>query len=429
MKNLLIFIFALSTGAILGQQVAKSTSGEFILKNATLHTIANGTITGDLWIKDGKIASIGDDLSSASANMIDCTGKHVYPGFIDAGTRLGLSEIGAVSLTQDYNELGDFIPHMQALSAVNPNSVSIPVTRVNGVTTVIAKPDGGLFPGTAALIHLHGYTPEQMFAGFKGVVMNFPASGRRHRWDRRSDDEIAEAEKKAMEKLDDIWEKALLYHRIDSTATALNKNRDDYNPQMDALLPVVRGERMLMVEANKKKDILNALTWLQEKKIDNAVLTGVAEGYRVVDKIKDSGYAVITGPVLSVPNRDAAKYDVNYKNPSVMHKAGIPVALRTDEAENVRNLPFNAGFAAAYGMGKEEALAAITLVPAKIFGLQDKIGSLETGKLANLFISDGDPFEMKTTIERLFIGGYDVPLESRHTLLYDEFLERDPGLK
>ena len=138
---------------------------------------------------------------------------------------------------------------------------------------------------------------------------------------------------------------------------------------------------------------------------------------------------MITGPILSVPGRDNDSYDASYTNPSIMMKAGVKVAIRTDNAENVRNLPFNAGFAAAYGMGPEEALRAVTINTAEIFGVGDKIGSLDKGKIANLFICDGDAFETKTKIEHLFIKGWKIPLESRHTLLYDEFLERTPGLK
>jgi imidazolonepropionase-like amidohydrolase len=158
------------------------------------------------------------------------------------------------------------------------------------------------------------------------------------------------------------------------------------------------------------------------------IFTGVAEGWRVADEIAAAGIPVITGPVLSLPTRQSDRYDRAYTNAAMLHKAGVKVALRTNDAENVRNLPFNAGFAAAYGMGKEAALKAVTIVPAEIFGLADEVGSLEKGKLANLFVTDGDPFEPKTQVKHLFISGYNVPLDSRHIRLYNEFLEREPGL-
>lgn len=427
-KLYMILMLLLSGTMINGQQVQKAVNGTFLLKNGTVHTVTKGTLMTDVLIRDGLIAEVGENISATGATTIDCTGKHIYPGFIDGGTRLGLSEVGSVSLTQDFNELGDFIPHMQTLTAVNPNSAAIPVTRTNGVTTVIITPSGGLFPGTASLINLIGYTPDQMFAGFSGIAVNFPSSGRRGRWDRRSDEEIKKSEEQALKKLNDIMDKARLYSKIDSSGMAENKSRNDYNPQMDALLPVLKGEMPLMIEVNKDKDIKAAIKWVEEQKL-KAIFVGVAEGYRVAKELADANIPVITGPVLATPSRSSDRYDAPYANAGKMHNAGVKVALRTMEIENVRNLPFNAGFAAAYGMGKEDALKSITIVPAEIFGLEDRYGSIEKNKVANLLVSNGDPFETKTDIEHLFISGWKVPLENRHTLLYDEFLERTPGLK
>lgn len=422
---ILLFITMTWTTQGYGQQVQKAVKGTFLLKGGTLHTMSRGTMVSDLLVKDGRIANIGSIPVTSDVKVIDCSGQHIYPGFIDGGTRLGLTEVESVSLTQDYNELGDFIPHMQALTAVNPNSVSIPVTRTNGVTTVISKPSGGLFPGTAALIDLQGYTPEKMYAGFKGVILNFPTTGKRSRWDRRTEEEIKKESEKNLKKLNDTWKKAKLYARIDSTAKAQRKVRDDYNPQMDALLPIIRGEAAIMIETNKRSDILSAIKWAKKQGIKQVILTGVEEGYKVTKELLESGYPVITGPMLSVPKRTDARFDVAYANAGAMMKAGIPVALRTNEAENVRNLPFNAGFAATYGMGREEALRAITIVPAEILGIDKDYGSLDVGKVANIVVSEGDPFEPRDKVVRLFIRGYDVPLESRHTLLYEEFLNRE----
>jgi imidazolonepropionase-like amidohydrolase len=415
-----------SLGAGYAQQVARPVSGTFALTNATIETVTRGTLQGTVLIHDGRIAAVGRNVPvPEDAIQIDCSGLTVYPGMIDGGTQLGLSEIGSISLTQDANEIGDLSPHVKALTAVNPNSVLIPVARVNGVTTVLAQPQGGLFAGTAALIHLHGYTPEQMFAGYQGVVLNFPASGRRSRFDRRTDEDIKKEEEKALKNLNDIWSQALLYAQIDSAG---GKSALDYQPEMEALLPVVRGTMQLLVEVNRKEDILKALHWVKTHRM-RAVFTGVAEGWRVADSIALSGIPVITGPVLSIPGRASDHYASAYANAGKMQKAGVKVALRTNETENVRNLPYHAGFAATYGMGREEALRAVTIVPAEIFGLSAHLGSIEPGKVANLFVADGDPFETRTKIHHLFIQGWQVPLESRHTLLYDEFLNRSPGLE
>ncbi len=407
------------------QQVEKSTYGTFALTNAKVETVTNGTLeNATVIIRDGIIQEVGTNVTiPKDAQVIDCKDLTIYPGMVDSGTKVGLQEIGSLSLTQDYNEVGDITPDMDALTAVNPNSVLIPVTRVSGVTTVITYPSGGLFPGSAALINLHGYTPEQMYAGFSPMIMNFPSSGRRGRWDRRSDEEVKKDGEKALKNLNDVWQRVSTYAAIDSAT----QGKADYNPELAALVPVYRGEMTAFIEVDKSTDILAAIKWIQENKI-KAVLTGVSEGWRVADSIALAGIPVITGPVLSMPSRDTDPYDQAYKNAGLMQKAGVKVALRTNDAENARNLPFNAGFAAAYGMGTEEALRAVTIVPAEIFGIADQVGSIEAGKKANLFVSTGDPFEPATAIKHLFINGWNVPIESRQTLLYEEFLNRDPGV-
>lgn len=407
---------------MIGQQVEKSTYGTFLLTNGQVYTHDNGMIGADILIKDGVIQEVGNGLTANDATTIDCSGLEIYPGMIDAGTKLGIAEIGAVSLTQDHNERGTYTPHMQALTAVNPSSVNIPVNRVNGVTSVLTVPSGGLFPGTAAAINLQGYTPEQMYAGFKGVVLNFPSSGRRGRFDRRSDEDIKKDSNKNLKKLNKFWQNAKVYAGIKA-----NNGDTDYNPQMEAVSDIISNNAPMLIEVNKKADILSAITWSNKNNI-NAVLTGMAEGFRVTDTLVKYNIPVITGPILNNPARSSDHYDIGYSNAGKMHKAGVKVAIRTNETENVRNLPYNAGFAAAYGMGFAAAFKAVTQNPADIMGIGDKYGSLEKGKMANLFVTDGDPFETKTTVKHLFISGWNIPLESRHTLLYDEFLERSPGI-
>lgn len=435
MKQKIIFkiIFAASLlllGFYSTAQVAKAKKGSFAITNATIETVTNGTIqNGTLVIQNGKIRAIGTDVQiPAGATTIDATNKSIYPGMIDGGTTLGMSEVGSISLTQDYNEIGDVKPHMQALTAVNPNAVAIPVTRTNGITTVLVKPSGGVISGTASLINLVGYAPDQMFAGAKAMIVNYPASGRRGRFDRRSDEDRKKAEEKNLKKLNEIFEQARLYAKIDSAAQNNPSAKPEYNPEMQAMLPVVRGEMVVLIEVNREKDILAAIKWIEKQNI-NAVLTGVVEGWRVAEEIAKSGLPVITGPMQRTPTRSSDKYDRPYANAGAMHKAGVKVAIRTNDAENVRNLPFEAGFAAAYGMGKEAALKAVTIVPAEIFGVADQMGSLEVGKIANLFICTGDPFETKTKVTEVFIDGWQMSMDSRHIQLYNEFLERSPGLK
>lgn len=426
----LIYIFSVLglVGATLTAvaQSPKATYGTVALTNASIQTVTKGVIQqGTVVIADGKITAVGTNIAPpAGATVIDCSGKWIYPGMIDGGTTLGLSEVNSDPRTRDFNEVGDVIPQVRAITAVNPNSVLIPVTRVSGVTTVLAAPVGDLLPGTAALINLHGYTPDQMFAGFEGVILNFPNTGRKGYMDKRTPEEIRKGVEKAMEKLNDTWSMAVQYHKLDSAT----KNAR-YYPEMQALIPVVRGERPLMIEANTSKDILAAIKWVEERKVRKVILTGVAEGWRVAADIAKAKLPVITGPVLAQPTREYDRYDKAYANAGLMRKAGVTVAIRTRQTENVRNLPYNAGFAAAYGLGQEEALRAVTIVPAELFGVADKLGSIEVGKDATLFVSDGDPFETKTNILHVFIGGWQMPMVSRQTLLYDEFLKRDPGAK
>lgn len=428
----LVLLTCLISSSVAADGIPPARQGTFAITNATLVTVSHGIIeNGTVLVENDRIVALGLDVAVPSdAEIINASGRWVYPGMIDSGTRLGLVEIGSMPETRDFAEVGNVTPQMRAITAVNPNSVAIPVTRVSGVTTVLTEPSGGLLPGTAAVINLHGYTPAQMHAaGAEFVVLEWPASGRRGAWDRRSDEDIAREHGEAVRQLDDVWDQAILFHRIDSayvhTADAGRTPR--YVPEMEALMPVIRGERKLIVRVDRAQDITNAIEWLGERSLTNAVLSGVSEGWRVADQIASAGLPVLVGPVLSVPTRPSDRYDKPYSNAGLLHRAGVTVAIRSGSTENARNLPYNAGFAAAYGLDRDAALRAITLTPAQIFGIDAEVGSLEVGKKATLFIADGDPFEPATTVEHVFIDGWKIPMESRQTRLYDVFLNRTPG--
>jgi imidazolonepropionase-like amidohydrolase len=422
--TLFLIVIPFLTNAQFDGEFVKPRNGRFLLKNATIVTVTNGVIeNGSVLIKNGKIHAVGKNIDGGDAEEIDCTNLFIYPGLIDGGSRLGLVEVNSVPETQDYAEIGQVTPNMQALVAVNPNAVAIPVTRVSGVTTSLAIPSGGLFPGTAALINLNGYNADQMYAGFKGVILNFPSSARRSTWDRRSDDDIKKESDEALKTLNEIWKKAETYHQLKKETSQLQ-----YYPEMEHLAKVIAGELPLLVEVNAASDIEKAIVWIGEKKV-KAILTGVAEGWRVADKIAAAQLPVITGPVLSIPTRQSDRYDAAYSNPGKMAKAGVKVVLRSNDAENTRNLAFHAGFAGAYGMGKEEALKSVTINAAEVFGLSDRRGSIEVGKDATLLIATGDPFETRSQIRHVFIDGYRIPMSNRHIQLYQEFLERSPGLE
>lgn len=425
-KTFLTFLIALLPMMAMAQidgEFIKPRTGKFLLQNATVNTITKGVLSGaSVLIENGKIIQVGSNVSADGAEVIDCSGMVIYPGMIDSGTTLGLAEVSSVAETVDYQEIGNVTPNMQALTAVNPNSEAIPVTRVSGVTTVIAKPSGGLFPGTAALINLVGYTPDQMYAGFKAVAMNFPSSARRGRFDRRSDDDIKKDNEKALKEANELMEKAKQYHELSNNGAEL-----EYYPEIEQLAKVISKELPLMIEVNAASDIQNAIKWVKDMDI-RVIFSGVKEGWRVADEIAEAGIPVITGPVQDLPSRQSDRYDAAYTNAGKLAKAGVKVALRTNETENVRNLPFHAAFAAAYGMGKEEAWKAVTINPAEIFGLGDQLGSIEAGKVANLIVATEDPFETRSQIMHVFINGYRIPLSNRHIRLYQEFLERSPDL-
>ncbi len=416
----LVFTFAPIFATAQSNDANKARGGKFALTNAKIYTVTNGVIeNGTIIINNGVIEAVGANIKiPADAEVFDYQGKEIYPGMIDSGTQLGLKEIGSISEAQDFREFGDVTPQMQALTAVNPNSVAIPVTRISGVTTTLTMPDGGVLPGTAATINLFGYTPDQMYAGSKGVVMNFPSAQRRRR---QTEEQAEKARANALKTVDEAWDKAEVYAKIQNSPDAR------YYPEMEALAEVVNGDMLLYIEVNAAKDILSALDWVKERGYKKVVFTGVSEGWRVADKLAKAGIPVIAGPVQAIPTRQSDAYDAAYANPGIMQKAGVKVALKTGDTENSRNLPYHAGFAAAYGMGREEALKAITINAAEIMGVGNEIGSIEVGKKANLFVSTGDPFETSTQILNVFIDGYLVPMTSRQTELYDEFLHRVPG--
>ncbi|MFP4227341.1 MAG: amidohydrolase family protein [Salinivenus sp.] len=416
-------------------QKAPGAQGPYALTNARIIATPTDTIeTGTVVIRDDSIAAVGADVSvPGDVETIDAEGQTVYPGLIDSGTHLGLQEVGSLPETQDFSEIGDLTAHMNALTAVNPSSVHIPTTRVHGITSVITEPENGMLPGTATLIGLHGYTPEQMQVGDVTLTkLDFPSVGRQGPSDDRSRKTIEDEAQEALDKLNEVWDTAERYASIDSAVSVQpdTRRQPEFVPAMESLIPVVRGEQPLLISANAAADISAALDWAEERGVlDQVILSGALEGWRVDDEIADAGVPVLVGSVMQPPSRDSDRYDKAYANPGLLHEAGVPVALRTGNTENVRNLVFHAGFAAAHGLGKTEALRAVTTVPADLFGVDDHVGTIEAGKRANLFVADGDPFQPDTDVHHLFIDGYKLPLENRQTKLYDEYLDRTPGLE
>jgi len=419
-----LFLFTLA-GNLRGQITEKAEFGKFAITNGTIHTVTNGVIESGVVLIDGeKISLVGRNVKvTPDYTRIDATGKHIYPGFMDSGTRLGLQEIGAVAVTRDQAELGEFNPQVRAFTAINTSSASIPVTRVNGVTHVISMPVSGRISGKAMLMDLYGYTPDSMAVRSDAALhLNWPSA---HVDNDDDPEEVSEEYKKNLKELNDYWDRALFYDRMMTAyeKDPRNKTKPDKDREMDAMREVVNGDIPVMLSVSREKDILNALEWIEEHDEARFILTGVEEGWRVADRIAEAGLPCLVS-TLYTPVRDNDNYQRPYQNPGLLHKAGVKVAIATGETENVRNAPYHAGYAAVYGLGRAEALKAVTIHPAEIFGVADRLGSIEAGKKANLFIADGDPFEPLTHIEAVFIRGNRIPMVSRHTQLYEEYLDR-----
>jgi len=401
------------------------------IRNATIVPVSSATIpNGTIVFNNGVITAVGANVAvPANATVIDGTGLFVYPGLIDAGSHVGLEEISAVPGTVDTAELGDINPNARAEVAVNPHSNVIPVTRVNGITTVVTEPEGGIISGSSAMIQLAGWTPQEMtLKAPLAMHIHFPRL-RANQFDEQPQDEEAakEASKnytKQIDKLRDVFKDAQAYARASAARTNhADIKRVDRDLILEALAPVVEGRVPVVMHANLERDIRAALKFADEFKL-KVILADAEDVARVIPELKSRNIPVILGPILSTPPREDDPYDLVFTNAKTLNDAGIPFAIQSQDAHNARNLPYQAAACAAFGLPKEVALRSVTLAPAQIFGVADKIGSLETGKLANIIVTDGDPLEIVTHVKRLFIGGEEITLDTNQTLLYEKFKAR-----
>lgn len=403
----------------------------FAIRNATIYPVTSAPINGGtLVIENGRIAAVGTNVNvPANATVIDGTGLSVYPGMIDSGTSIGLTEVSSVAGTRDIQETGDLNPNAKTAVALNPHSNVIPVTRINGITTVLTEPAGGLISGQSALIQMSGWTPREMvLESPAGMHINFPAIRTGSSSGQPQDEEAEKKAKKQynsqIDKLRDTFRDAVAYGKA---LEAAGKNPSSPRPDEDlilrALVPVVRGEVPLIIHANLAADIRAAIRFSEETGL-RMILSGGQEVQQVTSELRAKNIPVLLGPIWTLPGKEDDPYDMLYANAAALHQAGVKFSIRTGGAHNARHLPYQAAASAAFGLPKEEALRAVTINPAEIFGVADRIGSLETGKIANVIVTDGDPLEIRTNVVRLFIGGEDIPLDSYHTLLYEKFRRR-----
>ena len=419
----------LSTTSLFAQSVILNSPGKkptVAIRNTTIYPVTSAPIqNGTIVFANGVITAIGVNATiPTGATVIDGTGLSVYPGLIDSGSQVGLEEISAVAGTVDTAELGDINPNAQAAVAINPHSNLIPVTRVNGITTVITEPAGGIISGQSALIQLAGWTPKEMVLKAPAAMhIHFPRL-RTASFDEQPQDEEAakEAQKtynRQIDKLRDIFRDAQAYAK----AAGAHARRYDRDLILEALVPVVEGREPVVMHANLARDIRVAIKFADEFKL-KTILADADDVARVIPELKSHNIPVILGPILNLPPHEDDPYDLVFSNAKTLYDNGIRFAIQSSDSHNARNLPYHAAMAAAFGLPREVALKSVTIFPAEIFGVADRIGSLETGKIANIILTDGDPLEIITHVRRLFIGGEDISLDTNQTLLYEKFKQR-----
>jgi imidazolonepropionase-like amidohydrolase len=420
------------------------------LKGGKLLTITHGTIdNGVLVMENGKIAAVGTSNSiniPSDAQVIDVTGMTVYPGLIDSETSLGLTEISAEQSTNDQIELSDEImPHMHVYDAFHAESELIPVARINGITNAIVAPDSrDTLPGQDAFIQLAGNSsPDMVLIRDVALPLNFTGDQRRNqsfesakfpftRMGMAAQLRQAFLDAQAYAQSLSDYEKKKADYASGQTATsktssARSSDKDKKQPpsppkrdlKLEALLPYLQGKRPIVLAAEGPSDLETAVGLANEFHL-KFVLNHISHSQPVLDYVASLKVPVIVGPIYEDPKPEE-RYDTVYSLPAQLYKRGVKIAFASFDAHNVRNLPYQAGFATAFGLPYDEALRALTINPAEIWGVADKLGSLEVGKIANVVVANGDPLDVKTDVKQVFIGGNQIPLTSRQTRLRDQF--------
>ncbi len=411
-----------------------------VLRGGTLLTITHGNIKdGTLVIENGKIAAVGPAGTvkiPKGAQVIDATGMTVYPGLIDSETNLGLTEISADQMSNDLVETSDEImPHMHVYDAFHAETALIPVSRVNGITNAIVAPEAkDTLPGQDSFIQLAGKDATGMLM-IRDIAMplNFTGSERRNEtWEKRKFPQtrmgMAAQLRQAFLDAQDYSQKWTDYQKKSQAGTTQSSGTEKKNEpatppkrdlKLEALLPYLQGKKPIVLAAEESNDLETAVGVAREFNL-KFVLNHISHSQSVLDYVASLKVPVIVGPIYEKPKPEE-RFDAVYSLPAQLYKRGVKIALASYESHQVRNLPYQAGFAVAFGLPHDEALKAITLNPAEIWGVADRLGSLDVGKTANVVVANGDPLDVKTDVKHVFIEGREIPLTDRQTRLRDEY--------
>ena len=421
--NLLALIAVVSINAQETVYPAKKQEGPVFIMNGTVH-VGNGQVLNNtsIEIKDGKITAIGNNITpSDGATVADAKGKHVYPGLIVSNSNLGLIEINSVRATADATEIGDYNPSIRSLVAYNTDSKVINTLKSNGITHANIVPEGGTISGSSSVVQLDAWNWEDAaYASDNGMHMNMPALfNRPNRFAAFLGQQGPQQDpiKRGLEQIEEVkvfFREANAYLSQSQHATT--------NLKFEAVRGLFSKKQKLFIHCDVVREILAAIDFKNEFGFD-VVLVGAGESYQVAELLKKNNIPVILSQMHALPTLADDAVDLPYQLPALLHKAGVLFAINDEDGQHRgKNLPFNAGTAAAYGLPKEDALASITLNAAKILGIADRTGSLEVGKDANIVISEGDILDMRSSnISMVMIQGRIASLTDKHKQLYERY--------
>ena len=420
-----IVLLSLSLFGFAQQTPAPKQTKTILILGAKAH-LGNGSVIENSLISiiDGKIATISAAAGIKPAKhdvVIDATGKHVYPGFIAPNSTLGLVEIDAVRASDDESEIGEFNPHVRSIIAYNSESKLVETTRPNGVLIAQITPRGGRIPGSSSIVQLDAWTWEDAtIKANDGIHLNWPKSySRAGWWAEPGGIEINKNYEPQTQSIQEYFDTAFAYLGSKNTKKDL---------PYEAMNGLQSGEKTLFINANGEKEIIDAVLFKKKNNIKNMTIVGGYYAFRVAPLLKENNVSVLLKRVHDMPLLEDEDVNLPYKNAKLLVDAGILVGLENAgdmERMQTRNLPFYAGTCAAWGLSKEQALQLISGNTAKILGIDKQYGTLEAGKSATLFISEGDALDMKSNLISLaFIDGRNISLESHHTKLYKRYKEK-----